>query len=854
MRITIQVLLFLICGLTGVMLFMPGCAPRNPHEEAGFLGIPRIRSACIAGKVTDSLTGKVISGATLQVEPAMTATRITSDQDGFYYTEFTGGSYTLKFVKQGYRPAERTIQMKLGETVGWDVSLEPTSAVIVNAGKPVTGAIPGATITVKATEIIRDGSKLKGIHWEASQEEGGVSANLTGVTNSEVKVTLPGIKAYKSSLLYHLGKDGRLLNRWMVLGIVPADLRESGGVTLTVNATTTSGRYIDSIDITADLHDLAVVNPGLQNVVIGKPVLLHGKDQPSYAWSLAAPPGSSAVLKDTVTRNPYFTPDVTGSYIIREGGTDRLRIYAGSWKGAVVAKESEPRERWVGLKGCYCHSSDKISSKFIAWRDSGHADIFTECVNTVFRYEERCSSCHTVGFGGKTPDGGITSIPSYTTFRSDPNLWDLEKSPPIFRPRPTNYGFIFDKYPEIAKLANVQCENCHGPNDSAAHKTLSKTGAPERISIYPEVCAVCHDQSRDDLSYRQWHESKHSNYSMAIETGSIEKRGSSAGDCGRCHTGQGFLEWISKGKRATTLEVNGSAEMALTAEKVLPVTCAVCHESHASGNSFRSKTEKVPLRTIDPNRMHPREFRGESVGRGAICITCHSTVNGPHNDKAMPRLDADSAPHTTQADVLFGQNAFFIDNGAFKSHAGIEDACIWCHIKPVPKPSKEGYPRGGVNHALKSASGLCSGCHKAFNRDELMDATKGDLESLKKEVEDAIRRGIGARDDIRLAPAANGEADVVIRAADIRTISFLEIKREMGIRITTKTDDVYESPLGKVRQGDISLLDTEQGRIILKATWNYILIKNDGSLGVHNPRFVAEVLATTTERVRALRW
>ncbi len=859
MRVTMKASLYKYSGFAAIALSLIGCVPRNPHDTAGIFRFLVTQRGCIAGKVTDSITGRTVSGATLEIMPVIPGAKISTDQAGFYYAEFPGGNYSLRFTKPGYHSSGKAFLLNPGDTAGWDVSLEPTAQVIVNAGKPLTGAAPGSMVTLKAEVIIRDGSTLKGMRWEALRDEGGVTAGINDGNGRVVTVVLPGINAYKASLLYHLGKDGRLLDRWGVVGLVPADLREAGRITMKVTATTSSGSYTDSVDIVAGLDSFADVNPGLQNVVIGKPLFLQGKFRQAYSWSLAGPSGSGAILKDSTMANPWFIPDIPGRYRISEGGEARLTIYAGLWNGVVVASENEARERWVGLKGCYCHSSGGISSKFVAWRDSGHAEIFTRCVNTVFRYDEQCTRCHSVGFSGKTADDGITSAPGYPAFRGDSNLWDMGKEPPLVVPKPTNSKYIFDKYPDVARLANVQCENCHGPNKSEAHKSLTKTGAPERISLKPEVCGVCHDRSRGDLSYDEWYESKHSNSHLAMETGSVEKRGESAGDCGRCHTGQGFIAWIGRGKRTATVaavakvnEASDLASLGLSEERAEPITCAVCHDPHSAGNSFRSDREKVPVRGFDAGRMLHVEFRDEQPGRGSICVACHSTMGGPHNDTTIPRLSSALTPHATQADVLFGRNAFFIEPGVYKSHGRIEDSCIWCHLKPVPKASEYGYPRGAVNHSLRPDVGLCSQCHKGFDRVDLMDATKGDLDILNKELEDAIKSEMGVKGGIRLAPRSKGEADTTLSANVIRKVSLVEIAKEMGVEITTSGKS-YKVSLADIREGETLLMETASGEVILKSAWNYFLVRNDGSSGVHNPRYVSELLAATIGKLRGLR-
>lgn len=847
--------LFAIAGIAVMLLLLPACAPTNPHETRGFFSPTALQRACVSGKVTDAVTGRGIDGALLDVEPARPGHKVATNRDGFYYAEFAGGNYRLRFVKSGYRTAELDILLIPGETSGRDISLEPSAAVVVDAGKPVANAAPGSTVELKATVTARDGSQLKRISWKAHQAEGGAAVQLAGESGPVVLVTLPDIAAYKRALLYRLRKDGRLLNRWMVMGLTPSDLREAGRVTLTASAATSSGTRSDTVDIIADLRSFADVNPGLRNVPVGKPVFLQGADQPSHAWSLAHPPGSSAVLQDAASQNPSFTPDVSGTYTVLEGNKSRLTIQAGQWNGAVVARENELRPRWIGANGCLCHFSDPIAAKFKDWRVSGHAEIFERCVNTIFRYEERCFPCHTVGFGGKASDGGISAVPAYPAFLQDASLWDHGKSPPFIRPKPGNLDFMLATYPAVARLTDVQCENCHGPNNSPAHQTLKKTGAPERVSLAADVCGICHDESIEP-SYRQWHENEHSNYPLAVKVATVDKRGEAAGDCGRCHAGQGFLAWAARGDRAAMLAGSKTGNvrqeltaLGLTADEVHPVTCAICHEPHNPGSTFRSETEKVPVRPVDPARLHPGEFSGEKTGREAICIACHSTAGGARNDTASPMVNF-AAPHASQADVLFGQNAFFTKVGAYKSHVRIEDSCVWCHVKPVPKLSGQGYPRGGASHTFKAGSDLCSRCHKEFEGDELMAATEKDLESLKAAVENALLNEIRRKGGVGLDKAVGGEK-VYLRANILRKIRLVDREGQMAAEVVTDDRD-YRVPFQHVSPGEKPLLSDLDGQIIAKAAWNYLLLKNDRSKGAHNPQFVAEVLGATLVKLKEL--
>ena len=679
----------LITALLALVL-SPILCDSGVGREGGLLHaveIPvKMTTGIVAGKVTDGITGAPIADAAVTFEPTVDEmhlsvdlhpirdkVHLSTDSTGFFYAKVPVGPYRLTFSKGRHRSAEQRVLISPGQKVTADVVLDPTDPVILYAGKEMTGATPGSPVSLKAAVFIRDGSTLKSLNWMIRPEQGRVSAVISEKKETGVTVTLPGAASYKKALLDRLEKRGRLLNRWMVLGLGPSDVREAGKTTLEVTAITTSGKYSDTVDIIADFADFAVVNPGLQNVPIREPVLLQGKDQASYRWNLAGPAGSAATLKDAETQTPHFTPDVPGLYTLTEGGKARLKVFAGTWSGAIVVKTAINKP-WFGRKGCACHLNDRITPRFMASWASGHAEIFTYNITTSYRYEEKCFACHTVGFR-KAANGGIKDDPAYEAFLKDATLWDLGKVPPVAKPGPGNWDYILDTYLGVARFTNVQCENCHGPSNSEAHKTLKTTGAPERMSLSADVCGACHDESVD-VSYRQWQDSGHSNYKLAMEVATVEKRGDGAKNCGRCHAGQGFLGWTSQHKRTKEIQRVGDdpflaelTDSGLTIERVHPLTCVICHDSHESGSSFRAQTDKVPVRISSDARMHPVEFGGNPGGREALCIICHSTDSGPYNDVASPLVNSVWAPHAAQADVLMGQNAFFVEIGKNKSHS-----------------------------------------------------------------------------------------------------------------------------------------------------------------------------------------
>ena len=188
-------------------------------------------------------------------------------------------------------------------------------------------------------------------------------------------------------------------------------------------------------------------------------------------------------------------------------------------------------------------TNDKIAKdQFKDWKDSGHAEILTQNLNTSATYGEQCFSCHSVGFDKTVSNGGIDEAPDYAVFLSL-----------LGKPSPDNWSKALTSAPKTAQLANIQCESCHGPQQSAAHTT-----GDARVSLSSNVCGTCHGEPLRHSRFQQWEESGHSNFEPAIAR-------STSSSCARCHTAQGFLAWIEQEDMTKPLQgKSGNATASVT--------------------------------------------------------------------------------------------------------------------------------------------------------------------------------------------------------------------------------------------------------------------------------------------------
>jgi hypothetical protein len=768
---------------------------------------------------------------TVTTDPAVAGVSIQTGSNGSYSASLPIGIYTLTFEKTHFESATGSVSVLAAQAATKDVALEPTSAVVVNAGAD-QHSDPSGVVTLSVAVEPVDGSTVTGYEWTQTAS---VTATIENADTATATVTLGDAAAYKAELFSHLNA----LDRFMVQAINPHSLEVAEMVTFKVTVTTSSGTYTDEVDVIADLP--YAVNGGLQNVPKGIPVLLHGKDQATYDWSLTTTPGgSSATLNDASSQNPWFTPDVTGQYTLTEADSAAtIDVYAGTWAGVISGQDVDGRP--LAANCTVCHNGTIAADKFTPWAASGHAEIFTDNLNTSTHYGEGCFSCHTVGYDTAVDNGGFDDASDYAAFLAA----GLLNNPG------DNWTTMLADYPNAAKLANIQCENCHGPNNPSG---LHMASDPARISLSSDVCGACHGEPARHGRFQQWEESGHGNYELAIDEATVDNFGSTAAHCGRCHSGQGFLAWIEQGDLTKWIQgASGNADvtelaaLGLTADTVHPQTCATCHTPHDVGTESGEPND-VNLRVQGSTAMLPAGFKALGVGNGALCMTCHNTRNGAHND-AMTDPVNDSAPHTAaQADVLMGENAFFVTVGERSPHSYIENTCTTCHMVLTPPPADLSYNLSGTNHTFEPSHEICASCHGAFDGGSLEAATEALLEELKADIEaaiiDEITAQIDAGNTVTLVEAGEGGADVVIMdAATVTAVELTEYRGRLAMNVTVGGTNYGNVQLdGDTEVDGGTLIDSAAGQIIAKAAWNYFLIHGDDSHGVHNPSWTNAVL------------
>ena len=865
----------LLAFLLVAAVSIAGCAVKDGTTSSGSNTL--VGTATLSGTVTNAETSTAVSGATVSLSPSVVGVSISTNSLGGYSAELPIGSYTVTVSKSNFASSATSLAIVAGQATTKDFALTPNSGVVVSAGANAS-ADTGESVDLAATVEILNGAT--GTPTYAWTQTAGATATINNAATATPTVTMADDADFKAELFTHLQDH----EKTRVVGIDPFALEEAELVTFKVTVTVDGETYTDTVDITVDLP--YVPNPGIRTVPINVPVLLHGdNDLGDYIWTLTPPVGSAAALDDTTSQTPYFTPDLQGTYtldVTNSGATlsGSINIYAGSWVGVITGEDVDGNP--VADTGCTaCHDDSTAPDNFTPWAQSGHAEIVTQNINNPSgHWSANCASCHVVGYNteaGASNDGfdDLATIESWSApAHGDPDNW-------------TN---MLANYPNTARRANIQCENCHGPQNSDSHKDTGGDGF-DRTSISSEVCATCHGEPTRHARYQQWQESGHG------DLGFVQARGTGC----ECHSANAFLEWRDL---AFAADAHDSITGTQYGDDPQPITCVVCHDPHNPG-ATSGEPNTVILRVEDSIAETQGGFGVTGVGRGAICMLCHTGRRGAFNvsgnllangETASGELGTTLPHHATQGAIMMGENAYFVQVGKRGSHSLIENTCTKCHMELTDPPADFSYNLSGTNHDFKATMEICSECHGGFDGESLQDTISG----LNDDMSDAIAAALMADINDIAAQAEAGtvtgavlynpddddedniisptEAGIIINAAnpiiemsmpgrsgrfdletqDGTTQSSARTER-FKVWVDDNNDDIID--VAEVYDGDMEgagIIDSEiagasvdgvittHGQDIQKAIWNHGMLYMDGSDGVHNPDFVLDILQETT--------
>jgi hypothetical protein len=399
-------------------------------------------------------------------------------------------------------------------------------------------------------------------------------------------------------------------------------------------------------------------------------------------------------------------------------------------------------------------------------------------------------------------------------------------------------------------MANIQCENCHGPqvtegDDTPAHSLKGEAVGKPRLSLASELCGSCHGEPTRHARFQQWQVSGHGNYALAIREGDDES-------CSRCHTVNGFLAWLPAQQDDDPANDLDEVEVSWKIDEVHPQTCVTCHDPHAVGTTTDKGTD-APMRVSDRTGMLPGGFKAVGVGKGAICITCHNSRRGLKNDNVPfpTNSDAGQLPHhSVQGDVLLGQNAYFVKAGVRGRHAVIEDTCVSCHMNKTKPPAALSNNFGGTNHTFLASTSICNECHTNVEGENLAAGFEDMLLTLEGAIGDRIAQVM--RDQIAAGNTIKVGNTTVTGVAEVQIVAG---RNQQVIVTLTNGSKLPATNLTSVnvvkKDGTTVAFLAVSGNDVAKAFWNWALLTYDASKGAHNPSWTLDVISESLSAMGA---
>ena len=552
--------------------------------------------------------------------------------------------------------------------------------------------------------------------------------------------------------------------------------------------------------VTYGLPANSEVSGGLVNCPLGEPLYLEAEVSSNFpasnivsvTWTITnRPAGSTAALQPSplgtnvpiyepsdrlvyyVAGRTLLRPDITGSPILAEHYTVVTTITTTT--GTTNLTQNITAGTYVGVNTCaLCHSGGQAAPDMVQpWSLTEHATMFSRGIDGLVssHYSKSCIQCHTVGYdtNALAINGGFDDVAAQLGWTFPTVLTN------------SNWASMQTNYPSLANLANIQCENCHGPGSQHAY-SLGNTNLIA-VNYTSGDCAQCHDDPPGHIHVAEWNNSVH-----AITT--RDPAGNAT--CVGCHTAYGFIGRIEGDTTTNTAYA--------------PINCQTCHEPHGATLPGTNAPNPYIIRTLAAVTLMDGTVI-TNAGEGLLCMQCHHSRQNAAVYAATSRGSAYFGPHEgPQADMLEGVNGFTYGQAIPSSaHANaVSNSCVACHMQTIAS-TDPAYLHAGGHTFENSYNGedlvaACQSCHGAA-------VTTFDF------------------------PLQDYNGDGVIQGVQTEVQSLLN-------RLST-----YLPPDNSVKSSLTITSTWTQPQ--LEAAYNWLFVEKDGSLGIHNTAYAVGLLKSS---------
>jgi hypothetical protein len=203
-------------------------------------------------------------------------------------------------------------------------------------------------------------------------------------------------------------------------------------------------------------------------------------------------------------------------------------------------------------------------------------------------------------------------------------------------------------------------------------------------------------------------------YEASVHATGGNSRYSNATGCQRCHTNEGFVEYVDKGMDPVAYAAYAASPNVFINYPSQP-GCFTCHDPHTTGDMSLRTVKKVTL-------ANGQVFDG---GKGNLCASCHQSRTDIM--KVMPTVTAKSlnanwgAHHGPQADIIAGTGGYEYPGKKYSAHSMmVKDTCVSCHMSQPdgrygwsPKVGGHSFNMIGKVHEAEVVNlTVCVTCHQ----------------------------------------------------------------------------------------------------------------------------------------------
>ncbi|MGA2555896.1 MAG: hypothetical protein ABSG04_06430, partial [Verrucomicrobiota bacterium] len=461
-----------------------------------------------------------------------------------------------------------------------------------------------------------------------------------------------------------------------------------------------------------------------------------------------------------------------------------------------------------------CHGANGgAPPKVPIWENTAHASIFTQGINGVLgsHYSQSCLQCHTVGYD--TNAASLADNGFYSTAQAEGWVFPAVLTNGNFASMETNYY-------DVANLANIQCENCHGPASEHLY-AFGNTNAVNwpRIAVSTNnagTCNQCHDDPTHHVYGTQWLVSAHAG---GQSTAATIPSGAGRDQCVMCHTAYGFVTRINN-DISNSVAGGTITSFAATNTAYASINCQTCHEPH--GGTVPTNNPHL-IRTLAAVTLGDGTVI-TNAGEGELCLECHHSRDGGATNnvvqyalgKATWAGGSSFGPHDgPQGDMIEAANAItyglVIPSSAHR--LTVSNVCVGCHMQTIAS-SDPGYLLSGEHTFEMKYYVTNSGVASEVDQVAVCNKCHGGITNFNFPVEDYANTGTiqGVQTEVQIL---------------LNQLSQL-LPNSSGV-----VDGTVKSSLS---------VKTNWTQAQLQAAYNWQFVANDGSLGVHNAPFATGLL------------